>query len=83
MTTMTLTGQLRKAIHDSGLSLYTVAKATKTPYAAIHGFANGHRDIKLETAERLAHLFGMRLTAPKRPELEKPIGRKTREKKGE
>ena len=61
---MSLTDQLRKAIHDSGLSLYMVAKATHTPYAAIHGFANGHRDIKLETADKLAELFGMKLTAP-------------------
>ena len=79
---MSLAGQLRKAIRDSGLSLYAVAKATNTPYAAIHGFANGHRDIKLETAEKLAELFGMKLTAPKRPKTEAAIGRKAREKKG-
>ncbi len=79
---MSLTGQLRKAIHDSGLSLYMVAKLTHTPYAAIHGFANGHRNIKLETAEKLADLFGMRLTAPKRPKIETATGRKPQEKKG-
>lgn len=79
---MSLTDQLRKAIDDSGLSLYRVAKATHTPYAAIHGFANGHRDIKLETAERLAELFGMKLTAPKRPRKETAAGGKVRTKKG-
>lgn len=79
---MSLTEQLRKAIHDSGLSLYRVAKATHTPYAAIHGFANRHRNIKLETADRLAELFGMKLTPPKCPKIEAAIGRKLRKNKG-
>jgi plasmid maintenance system antidote protein VapI len=79
---MSLTDQLRKAIHDSGLSLYMVAKATHTPYAVIHGFANEHRNVKLETADKLAELFGMRLTAPKRPKIETAIGRKARDNKG-
>ena len=59
-----------------------VAKATHTPYAAIHGFANGHRDIKLETADKLADLFGMRLTAAKRPRIESATGRKVRKRQG-
>ncbi len=42
-----------------------VAKSTHTPYAAIHGFAGGNRDIKLATAEKLAELFKMKLTAGK------------------
>jgi plasmid maintenance system antidote protein VapI len=79
---MSLTEQLHKAIHDSGLSLYAVAKATHTPYAAIHGFANRHRNIKLETADRLAELFGMKLTAPKCPKKKTAVGRKLRNKKG-
>lgn len=79
---MSLTEQLRQAIHKSGLSLYMVAKVTHTPYAAIHGFANGHRDIKLETADKLAALFRMKLTAPKRPRAETEISRKARDKKG-
>ena len=79
---MSLTDQLRKAIDDSGLSLYAVAKATHTPYAVIHGFANGHRDIKLETADKLAELFKMKLTAAKRPKKIRRRGRKVRTKKG-
>jgi plasmid maintenance system antidote protein VapI len=78
---MTLTDQLRKAIHDSGLSLYAVAKATHTPYAVIHGFVNG-RDIKLGTADKLAELFGMKLTAAKRPKKEAATGGKVRNTKG-
>jgi len=78
---MSLTEQLRKAIHNSGLSLYAIGKATCTPYAAIHGFANEYRDIKLETADKLADLFGMKLTMPKRPKM-KTNGRKAGNKKG-
>jgi plasmid maintenance system antidote protein VapI len=78
---MSLTEQLRKAIHNSGLSLYAIGKATCTPYAAIHGFANEYRDIKLETADKLADLFGMKLTMPKRPKTQ-TIGKKARKKKG-
>ena len=80
---MSLSDQLHKAIRESGLSLYAVAKATHTPYAAIHGFANGHRDIKLQTADKLAELYGMKLTAAKRPQKEATAtGKTVRSKKG-
>jgi plasmid maintenance system antidote protein VapI len=62
---MSLTSQLREAIDKSGLSLYAIAKATKTPYAAIHGFAHGQRGMTLAVANRLVELFGMKLTNPK------------------
>ncbi len=62
---MSLTSQLREAIDKSGLSLYAVAKGTETPYAAIHGFANGQHGLTLETADRLAELFKMKLTSPR------------------
>lgn len=70
---MSLTTDLRAAIEKSGLSLYAIAKATNTPYAAINLFARGQRGMTLETADRLTELFGMRLTAPTR---------KTRKTKG-
>jgi len=78
---MSLTEQLHKAVHGSGLSLYRVAKATRTPYAVIHGFAKGNRNIKLETADRLAELLGMKLTTPKRPKTQS-TGGKAGNKKG-
>ena len=78
---MSLTEQLRNAIHNSGLSLYAIGKATCTPYAAIHGFANGHRDIKLKTADKLADLFGMKMTTPKSPKTQ-TSRRKAGNKKG-
>jgi predicted transcriptional regulator len=64
---MGLTDQLREAMDKSELSLYEIAKRTKTGYAAIHGFAHGQRGMTLEVAERLMDLFRMRVTAPKQP----------------
>lgn len=63
---MCLTDQLREAIHNSGLSLYRIAVDAELPYAVVHRFASGERDIKLSTADRLAEFFGMRLTRPKK-----------------
>jgi len=64
---MSLQGQLRAAIKDSGLTLYAVAKGAGIAYPVIHRFNSGERDLTLETATRLADFFGMRLTRPKRP----------------
>ena len=63
---MSLTDQLRKAIQDSRLSLYRIAKDSELSYAIVHRFASGERDIKLSTADRLAEFFDMRLTRPKK-----------------
>lgn len=63
---MTLTDQLRKAIENSGASLYRIAKDSGVPYAVVHRFANDERSITLPVADKLAAYFGMRLTAPKR-----------------
>ncbi|MGD0384394.1 MAG: helix-turn-helix transcriptional regulator [Thermoguttaceae bacterium] len=62
---MTLTTQLRNAIETSGLSLYRIAKDADIPYAVIHRFANGERQIKIDAADKLANYFGMKLTRPK------------------
>jgi plasmid maintenance system antidote protein VapI len=64
---MTLTEQLREAVNSSGLTLYRVAVDAGLPYAVVHRFATSQRSISLETADKLAELFGMRLTRPKRP----------------
>ena len=79
---MSLTEQLRQAIDDSGLSLNAISKATGTPYAAIHGFVNNDREITLKTADKLVELFGMRLTAAKRPRKDAVATRKPGSKKG-
>ena len=64
---MALQDELRKAVEDSGLTLYRIAKGSGIAYQVLHRFARGERDLTLETASRLADYFGMRLTRPKRP----------------
>ena len=63
---MSLTAQLRSAIKTSGATLYRIAKDSGVPYAVVHRFAHGKRQIKLDAADKLAAYFGMKLTKPKR-----------------
>jgi transcriptional regulator with XRE-family HTH domain len=63
---MSLTGELRDAIESSGVTLYRIAKDSGVSYAVLHRFANGERQIKLDSADKLADYFGMRLMKPKR-----------------
>lgn len=64
---MTLQGDLRKAVQDSELTLYAIAKGSGIAYSVLYRFVSGERDLTLETATKLADFFGMRLTRPKRP----------------
>ena len=64
---MALQDELRRAVQDSGLTLYRIAKGSGIAYQVLHRFARGERDLTLETASRLADYFGMRLTRPRRP----------------
>ena len=61
----TLADQLRKAIKDSGLSTYAVAKGSGLSYPATLRFISGERDLFLSSATKLAQFFGMELTEPK------------------
>ena len=61
----TLADQLRKAIKDSGLSTYAVAKGSGLSYPATLRFISGERDLYLSSATKLAHYFGMEFTEPK------------------
>lgn len=62
---MNLGAELRRAIRRSGLTLYRVAKNAGLPYAVVHRFMRGERDVYLETASRLAESLGLELK-PKR-----------------
>ena len=57
--------QLRQAIKDSGLSVYAVAKGSGLSQASTQRFVTKERDLYLDSATRLAHFFGMELTAPR------------------
>ena len=60
-----LADQLRKAIKDSGLSMYAVAKGSGLSYPATLRFISGERDLFLSSATKLAHFLGMEFTEPK------------------
>lgn len=52
---------IRKAILQSGLSLYAVAKAAHVPYQSLHRLYNGGDDCRLSTAEKLCRVLGLDL----------------------
>ena len=64
---MTLQGDLRKAVRDSGLTTYAIGKGAGIPLPVLYRFVSGERDLTLETASKLADYFQMRLTRPRRP----------------
>jgi plasmid maintenance system antidote protein VapI len=58
----TLTDAIKRAIADSGLSVYMVAKESGVPQPVLHRFMADERDIKLGTADKLAKYLKLRLT---------------------
>ncbi len=54
--------RLRTAIKDAGKSIYRVAKDSGVAHPVILRFMSGERDIRLETAEKLAESLGLELT---------------------
>ncbi len=65
---MTLSEQLDKAIRDSRLSLYAVAKGAGVDYATLYRFMTADRDMRLSTASAVCEFLGLRLTRPGRVE---------------
>ena len=64
---LSLADQLRQAIEDSGLTLYRIAKDSGVHYGMLYRFYVGERDMRLQTADKLAGYFQMRLTRPIKP----------------
>ena len=62
---MTISDQLRDAIRKYG-SVYAVARDSGVSQSGLQRFVTEQRDLRLETADRLADFFGMRLTRPTR-----------------
>ena len=63
---MPLDDELRKAIRDSGQSLYAIAKGTGVHYGIIYRFTKGQRDIYLGTASKVADYLRLGLAEIKR-----------------
>ncbi len=62
---MAISDQLREAIQGYG-SVYRVAKDSGVSQPVVQRFVSGERDLRLQTADRLAAFFGMELTRPQR-----------------
>jgi transcriptional regulator with XRE-family HTH domain len=56
-----LSGQLRDVIAARGLTAYAVAKAASVDVRLVQRFLDGERDIRLETADKIAQALGLRL----------------------
>jgi plasmid maintenance system antidote protein VapI len=53
---------LRKAIQESDLSIYRIAKDSGVAYPQIHHFMNERRTLQLPAVDALANYFGFELT---------------------
>jgi predicted transcriptional regulator len=58
----TMSDILRKAISESGLTLYRISKDSGVPYATLHRFVRGQRGVSMEALDKLCFYLGMRLT---------------------
>jgi transcriptional regulator with XRE-family HTH domain len=59
--TGTLSKALREAIRGSDKSVYQIAKAANVSQIVVSRFLSGERDIRMETADRLAEVLGLKL----------------------
>ena len=57
---------IRKAVRQSGRSLYAVAKEAHVPYQSLHRLYNGGDDCRLSTAEKLCGVLGLVLRPAQR-----------------
>ena len=54
-----LSETLREAIRSSGKSVYQIAKAANVSQIVVSRFLSGERDIRMETADRLAEVLDL------------------------
>lgn len=62
-----LSDQLKAAAEASGESWYRIAKDSGIDYGTLHRFLSGERDVRLETANRLAAYLGLELRPKAKP----------------
>jgi hypothetical protein len=56
-----LSTALREAIRGSGQTVYQIAKAANVSQIVVSRFLSGERDIRMETADRLAEVLGLKI----------------------
>jgi transcriptional regulator with XRE-family HTH domain len=59
---LTVSATLRRAIRDSGQTLYRVAKDSGVPYATLHRFMNGKTEVSMASLDKLCAYLGLALT---------------------
>ena len=57
---------VRRAFRESGMSLKRMAEASGTPYASVHGFFTGDRDVTLSTLEQWCGVLSLELRPARR-----------------
>jgi transcriptional regulator with XRE-family HTH domain len=67
---MSISDRLKQAISQAG-TLYSVAKGSGVTHPSLLRFMSGERDIRLETADKLAAYLGLELQ-PKSQSKKKP-----------
>jgi transcriptional regulator with XRE-family HTH domain len=63
-----LTDQLRRAIDDSGLTRYRIAKETGGSESALAQFYNGHRGLSMEALNALGECLQLTIHLGRKPE---------------
>lgn len=70
----TLSDVLRRAIDDSGLTIYRIAKDCGVHFSVVARFHHGERTLTLDTADKIAERLDLVLVP--RSELKKARGKK-------
>lgn len=63
-----LTGQLRQAIDDSGLSRYRISKETGIGEGSLAQFYNGRRGLSMDSLNALGEFLQLRIELGRKPE---------------
>ncbi len=58
--------QIRRAIRDSGLSLYAVARDAGVTVSPVQRFMDGQHGMTVDTAEKIAPVVGLELRVTRR-----------------
>jgi DNA transposition AAA+ family ATPase len=62
-----LTDQLRRAIDDSGLTRYQIAKGAGIDESALAKFYNGHRGLSMDAMNALGEFLQLKITLGRKP----------------
>lgn len=66
-----LSEQIRRAIDDSGVSRYEIAKQTGIDESALAKFYNGHRGLSMRALDALGEFLRLKITMGRKPPKQK------------